>query len=80
LRPFSVIAFVDGGTKEATFTNLERVIDCKLQLELIPYGSDNFSAGAFPRSLVAPYLKRIMKVVTARPRRYVMFCGAKQAR
>ena len=76
LRPFGVIEFLVGEAKEATFTNLERVIDHKLQLELIPYGSDNFKAGAFAPRVVAPYFERVMSVITARPRRYIMFCGA----
>ncbi len=76
VRLFGVIEFVEGDTEEAVFTNLERVIDQKLQLELIPYGSDHFTAGAFLPSVLAPYLERILRVLTAHPRRYVLFCGA----
>ncbi len=44
LEPFDVIDFVEEKTREDRFTNLERLFDCKLQLELIPYGSNSFSA------------------------------------
>lgn len=71
LRPFGVIDF-----GEDKFLNLERVIDDKLQLELIPYGSASFSAGGFTDALLAPHFDRIMRVITAVPRNYVFFCGA----
>jgi len=47
LRPFGVINFVEQKAKEDTYTNLERVIDDKLQLELIPYGSATFNTRHF---------------------------------
>ena len=72
LEPFGVIDFVE----EDRFTNLERALDCKLQLELIPYGSDSFSARGLTRDLLKPHYDRLMSVITARPRDYVIFCGA----
>jgi len=80
LRPFEVIDFVDErlGNRRDRLTNLERAIDRKLQLELIPYGSDSFSAADFVRrpALLQPHLDRVTNVIAARPRRYVIFCGA----
>jgi rhodanese-related sulfurtransferase len=54
------------------------VIDEKLQMEFIPYGSDAFSAADFLQreDLLKPHLQRLMSVITARPREYVIFCGA----
>lgn len=75
LRPFGLIDFVPEDSKDADFTNLERVVDRKLQLELIPYESNNFDSKAFSHEIVAPYLERILSVISARPRRFVMFCG-----
>ena len=76
LEPFGVIDFVDEHGEEDRFTNLERVLDGKLQLELIPYGSDSFSARGLSRDLLKPHHDRLMSVITAKPRDYVIFCGA----
>jgi len=79
LRPFEVIDFIDerAGHRGNRLHNLELAIDRKLQLELIPYGSDSFSAADFVRRpLLRPHLDRILNVIAATPRRYVIFCGA----
>ena len=75
LHPFGVIDFVEEHKPEDRFTNLERVIDRKLQLELIPYGSDSFSVGGFTDDLLRPHYERIVQVIAAQPRDYVIFCG-----
>ena len=75
LRPFNVIDFVDAANKEDVYTNLERVIDNKLQLELIPYGSESFSTRGFTPDIVRPYMERVLDVVSAYPREYILFCG-----
>lgn len=79
LRPFDVVDFVEERKQpDDRFTNLERVIDRKLQLELIPYGSDSFSVVGFTKDkdILRPHYERIMDVIAARPRAYVIFCGA----
>lgn len=76
LEPFGVIDFVEEHREENRFTNLERVFDRKLQLELIPYGSDAFSARGLTEGLLQPHYERLMSVITARRRDYVIFCGA----
>jgi len=76
LEPFGVIEFVEEKGKEDRFTNLERVFEGKLQLELIPYGSDAFSARGLTQDLLEPHYERLMSVITARPRDYIIFCGA----
>jgi hypothetical protein len=76
LRPFGVIDFVDERSRDDRFTNLELAIDRKLQLELIPYASAAFSTRGFTKQILEPHYERIVRVITARPRRYVIFCGA----
>jgi hypothetical protein len=76
LRPFGVIDFVQGHSDEDRFTNLERVVDHKLQLELVPYGSASFLADGFTPEVLAPHLGRILSTIVTVPRRYVLFCGA----
>jgi hypothetical protein len=76
MRPFDVIDFVDEYSPDDKFTNLERVIDDKLQLEFIPYSSPTFDGRGLTESVLRPHYERIMRVITARPRQYVIFCGA----
>ena len=76
LEPFGVIDFVEEDGEEDRFTNLERALDRKLQLELIPYGSNSFTARGLSRDLLKPHYDRLMSVITAKPRDYVIFCGA----
>lgn len=76
LQPFGVIDFVQQRSREDRFTNLERAVDHKLQLELVPYGSDSFLPRGFTTELLAPHLGRILSTIVTVPRRYVLFCGA----
>jgi hypothetical protein len=76
LRAFGVIDFVEEHKPEDRFTNLERALDEKLQLELIPYGSDAFSARRFTEGALQPHYERLMNVITSHRRQYVIFCGA----
>jgi hypothetical protein len=80
LRPFGVIDFVDErfGNAADRRANLERVVDQKLQLELIPYGSDAFSAADFVDrpDVLKRHMQRITEVIAASPRQFVIFCGA----
>ena len=75
LRPFGVIDFVEQRTQEDRWTNLERVVDHKLQMELVPYGSANFSTRAFPASVLDKDFDRLLSVLSAAPRDYIVFCG-----
>jgi hypothetical protein len=76
LQPLRVIDFVEERSCDDRFTNLERVIDYKLQLELVPYGSVSFSTHGFTPEVLAPHLNRILSTIAVVPRRYVLFCGA----
>ena len=75
LRPFGTIEFEKTDLGEAGFENLRRVVDCKLQLELIPYGSADFNAGAFEIAAIQPHFERILRVIATCPRDFVVFCG-----
>jgi hypothetical protein len=76
LRPLDVIDFVQERSRDDRFTNLERVIDDKLQLELVPYGSVSFSTHGFTPVVLAPHFDRILSTIATVPRHYVLFCGA----
>ena len=76
LRHWGVIDFLDAETSDAKRTNAARAIDQKLQLELIPYGSPRFPPDGLPPDALVPHYERVMRVVTAYPRDYVILCGA----
>ena len=71
LRPFGVIDF-----GADVWQNLERVIDGKLQLELVPYGSATFDTGGFTAEALRPHWERVLGLIAAYPRDYVLLCGA----
>jgi hypothetical protein len=76
LRPFGALDLVEDSVPDARYLNLERVVDRKLQMELVPYGSPNISTAALRRAPHTDAWKRLFDVVSARTRRYVLFCGA----
>ena len=75
LRPLGVIDFVQERCRTDRFVNLERAVDDKLQLELVPYGSASFAARGFTPAVLAPHLSRVLSTIAPVPRRYVLFCG-----
>jgi hypothetical protein len=75
LRELGVIDFVEERTEDDKYTNLQRVIDDKLQFELVPYSSQTFTVTGFTTEVLQPHLDRIMAVIATAPRRYVLFCG-----
>jgi hypothetical protein len=76
LRPWGVIDFLDAETDAEKRTNAARAIDQKLQLELIPYGTPKLAPGCVPPDVVAPFYERLMSIVGAYPRQYVILCGS----
>jgi hypothetical protein len=52
------------------------VVDHKLQLELVPYGSTSFATRGFTPEVLGPHFGRILATIAVVPRRYVLFCGA----
>jgi hypothetical protein len=75
LRPFNAIDFVDETVPGHSTANLVRALDNKLQLELIPYASRTFAASDFTSETLAPHFERVLGVIAAYPREYVIFCG-----
>jgi hypothetical protein len=75
LKEFGAINFVEEEGTEDRFTNLERAIDAKLQLELIPYSSNSFSRKGFTSKILQPHIDRTLGVLTSTPRDYIIFCG-----
>jgi hypothetical protein len=76
LRPFGAIDFVPEIEPVDKRVNLARVIDRKLQLELIPYASPGFAARDFSIDLLQPHFERVLGAIAALPRNYIIFCGA----
>ncbi|MEH0825759.1 MULTISPECIES: hypothetical protein [unclassified Micromonospora] len=76
LRPFNVIDFVGDDVSDARWINLERVVDRKLQLELIPYQSVQFSTHGMTPAVLNEHFDRLLDTITAVPRAYVIFCGS----
>lgn len=75
LRPFGVIDFVADEVPDARWINLQRVIDEKLQLEVIPYQSVHFSTRGMTGAVLHEHFGRLLDTITAVPRDYVIFCG-----
>jgi hypothetical protein len=56
--------------------NLATALDEKLQLELVPYGSDNFET--IPNDKIEclnDYINNILDLIVAKERDYIFFCG-----
>ena len=76
LRPFNVIDFLDTADPRHDRSNPARAIDRKLQLELVPYASPDFSARDFSIDYLSHHFERVLDVITAFSHLYVLFCGA----
>jgi hypothetical protein len=75
LRHWGLDDEVAGETPGELRSNLARSVDERLQLELIPYGSAKFPAAPLPPDVLAPLYERLMRVITAYPRAFVVLCG-----
>ena len=76
LRPFGSIEFYPETESGHERANAALAIDRKLQLELIPYASTGFAARDFSADLLQPHFERVLGVIAAFPRDYIIFCGA----
>lgn len=72
LKPFNLLP-LDNSDR---FLNLENVIDKKLQLELIPFGSSDFNFRKVGLSNLKSYIDLILMLIDGQKRKYVIFCGA----
>lgn len=75
LRHFDLIDFLPASDLNAKWTNLERAIDNKLQLELVPYPSLKFSRQGMTPKVLEPHYQRLLGTITAKPRASIIFCG-----
>ena len=76
LRHWGLGELVEGETPAEPRANVARAVDASLQLELIPYGSPKFPAEPLAADVLAPLYNRLMGVVAAYPREYVILCGS----
>lgn len=74
IRPFNVINL---DVSNGDFSNLEKVIDDKLQLELLPFGSNNFETNKVEsvKKSLQPYVETLLETITSQERDYIIFCG-----
>jgi hypothetical protein len=57
------------------FKDLEIVMDNKLQIELIPFGSESFNFNKVGLKNIEPYIENILSLITSKKRKLVIFCG-----
>ena len=57
------------------FEDLEVVIDQKLQIELIPFGSENFNYSKVGIKNIEPFINNILSLISVKERKYTIFCG-----
>ena len=71
LKPFNILPFKENNKD----LNLEIVIDKKLQLDLIPFGSPSFEYSKIGKENIQPYFDRLFKLVLSAKRDYIILCG-----
>jgi hypothetical protein len=71
LKPFDYLS-INSNDK---YQNLENVIDHKLQLELVPFGSPEFSYHKIGIKNLNQFTEKLLSIINEAPRKYVIFCG-----
>ncbi|MEI6697248.1 MAG: hypothetical protein WCO13_14435 [Bacteroidota bacterium] len=71
LKPFDLLPFRDGDK----YYNLEIVVDKKLQIELVPFGSPDFNYSLIGTKNIKPFIERIINLLLSCERKYIIFCG-----
>jgi hypothetical protein len=71
LKPFELIPL----NSSDKYLNLENVIDKKLQLELIPFGSKDFNFRKVGADNLEPFIIPLLKLIGSKDRKYIIFCG-----
>ena len=69
-KPFNILPFNDD-----VYNNLEVVIDKKLQLELVPFGSPDFDYHKIGIENLRPFINNLLKLIILKERKYIIFCG-----
>ena len=65
LKPLNILPF----TGNDIYKDLEIVIDNKLQIELIPFGSDNFNYNEVGIKNIEPFIDNILSLIAAKERK-----------
>lgn len=73
LKPFQVLRFKNNSIKE----NLQKLTNEKLELELVPYLSPDFSEVDFMNNykICKPFIERLLNGILSYPRQYIVFIG-----
>ncbi len=79
--PESGINLINGDLSHRTVQqqNMVNVIEQKLQLELLPYGSNTINTSQLLKAfelkpdLLSPYIENLLALITLHPRKYVLF-------
>jgi len=71
LKPLEIIDL----NSNDIFSNLENVVDQKLQLEFIPFGSPNFDYTKLPKDIIDIYTKQLLNAIFSEQRTCVIFGG-----
>lgn len=71
IKPLGILDIASTNKKR----NLENVVDQKLQLELIPFGSPDFNYRLLPTEILEKYLDQILKLIASKKRKCVIFGG-----
>lgn len=72
IKPFNIIEFDDTDNE---YSNLEKVMDNKLQLELLPFGSSKFETALIKGNSLKPYIEILLDTIISHDREYIIFCG-----
>lgn len=70
LKPFGILPF-----NEDAYHNLEVVVDKKLQLELVPFGSPDFIYQRVGIENLQPFINLLLDTILESKREYIIFCG-----
>lgn len=71
LRPLDIINL----NNDDIFSNLENVVDQKLQIEFIPFGSPSFDYNIIPPHFLNKFLENILCLISSSERSCVIFGG-----
>ncbi len=71
IRPFNVLPI----NSADNYKNLENVIDKKLQIELIPFGSESFDYRKVGSENLIQFIEPVLSFIFSSNRKYVVFCG-----
>jgi hypothetical protein len=71
IKPLNILPF----TNSDIYEDLEIVIDKKLQIELVPFGSNDFDYQKIGLENLEPFIENIINLILSKKRKKVIFCG-----